>query len=47
MLVICMRLIIKKTKILMDTLTKILNHGSPESSLSYSNYKFIPNKEEI
>jgi len=27
-------------------ITKILNHGSPESSLSYSNYKFIPNKEE-
>ena len=27
-------------------ITKILNHGSFESSLSYSNYKFIPNKEQ-
>lgn len=27
-------------------ITKILNHNSPESSLSYSNYKYIPHKEE-
>ena len=27
-------------------ITKILNHQSPESSLSYSNYKYIPNKEQ-
>jgi len=27
-------------------ITKILNHDSFESSLSYSNYKFIPHKEE-
>lgn len=27
-------------------ITKILNHSSPDASLSYSNYKFIPHKEE-
>ena len=27
-------------------ITKILNHGSFESSLSYSNYKYIPTKQE-
>jgi hypothetical protein len=27
-------------------ITKILNHGSPESSLSYSNYNYIPTKQE-